>query len=712
MADQVYYSVFTKKGLELLTEAIRNGTKLGITSMAFGDGNGSLPVPDESFTKLVNEVYRTQLNSLAPDPNNSNWLRAEAIIASATGGFNIRELGLYAGDVLVAYSNYPATYKPNPSDGTARIMTFRMILQIDNVANFELVIDPDIVLATIQSLNDVNENITKKINEQRKIFKNIDVESYELLKLITPDFEGQRAILSSVIRGRNLGGGNFMAVKGTFIDDGGYTCVVNEQWAWKRCSTSNIVYVTEFGLIDGGQLDTPLDNAIKYALENGIQSVYIPTTGKNAYQFDGGLSYELRNSPIMISAGSFGGAGQTINHTGSNIGLTFRSFADLWSSAVLLNFRVQGTAEGIAFARFSDSWQNHFDHSFVWGYTNGSVAEIYNEANWTENFCSIGVTSRECKNGLYFHRNSNENTSSVYPDKHATESFYRTKIENFNFQHGLDKSTSAIVVGNPNDSSNSYSHCNLYSSDIDVGGWFEGGGDSTGLNIVDGSVVHVSNLKFRYDGIFSLSSVNPPFRLVRLSGPSAKLSNSKVIRQDTQVGIIDINNILVKNGTTDLFPFRSVCFKASEFESQNGIDNFDATISPVKFSFSLKTGEFATISLQRFFKASEYRIKVTQNDSVSNVYRYHSQGTTNVGFLVCETVHPKITTTINTAVTPSTASSVASLPDGVEASSVSVRLLGNSSQGAYTNDNFLGCEVYVPAVSSDSTFTVMIEKIS
>ncbi len=172
MADQIYYSVFTKKGLELVTEAIRNGTKLGITSMAFGDGNGSLPVPNENFTKLVKEVHRTQLNSLAPDPNNQNWLRAEAIIASAIGGFNIRELGLYAGNVLVAYSNYPATYKPNPSDGTARIMTFRMILQIDNVANFSLVIDPDVVLATIQYVNNLTNDTVSTTTELKTVFPN------------------------------------------------------------------------------------------------------------------------------------------------------------------------------------------------------------------------------------------------------------------------------------------------------------------------------------------------------------------------------------------------------------------------------------------------------------------------------------------------------------------------------------------------------------
>lgn len=531
----------------------------------------------------------------------------------------------------------------------------------------------------------------------------------ELLTL--PKWNGRTVKVKSYVTGMNLGGDDFVCVKNGAETDGGYNFKVG-QYTWQRCKSKPFLDVTDFGLIDGGQLDTPLDNAIKYALANGVQSVYIPTTGKNDYQFNGGLSYELRNSPIMISMGSMGMAGQRIQHNGANIGITFKSFADLWSPAVLLNLSVNGTSFGIAFARFSDSWQNHFDHSFVTGYENGSIAEIYNEANWTENFCSTNLTSRGCKFGFYFHRSPDENPSSVYPDKHPTESFYRTKISNFNFQHGVASASVAIVVGNPDNTSNAYSHCNMYSSEIDIGGWFEGGGNSSVIFISDGSVINLSDLKFMHDGIFSLASPNPPYRLVNLGGPNAKLSNSRVIRQDTQVGIIDINNILVRNGTTDLFPFRSVCYKASEFASQDGVDNFDATISPIKFKFSLNAGEFATINLQRFFKASEYRIKVTQNDAISNVYRYHSQGLTNVGFLVCETLHPKVTTTLNTAVTPNTASSYASLPDSGTAAGVVVKLLGNQPQGAYDINNFLGCEVYVPTVASDSTFTVMIEKIS
>jgi len=214
MAEQIYYSVFTKKGLELLTEAIRNGTKLGITSMAFGDGGGSLPVPNEEFTQLINEVHRTQLNSLAPDPNNANWLRAEAIIASAVGGFNIRELGLYAGDVLVAYSNYPATYKPNPSDGTARIMTFRMVLQIDNTASFDLIIDADIVLATIQSVNDAKAELYENTVNQ--------VDSFDEL--------------STILKVEN---------KTVYVKQSGIYKCINDQWVLETVFNSEFIPISQ-----------------------------------------------------------------------------------------------------------------------------------------------------------------------------------------------------------------------------------------------------------------------------------------------------------------------------------------------------------------------------------------------------------------------------------------------------------------------------------
>lgn len=270
MAEQIYYSVFTKQGLALLTEAIQNGTKLGITSMAFGDGGGSLPVPTENFTALIREVHRTQLNSLAPDPNNANWLRAEAIIASAVGGFNIRELGLYAGDVLVAYSNYPATYKPNPADGTARIMTFRMILQIDNTASFELVINPDVVLATLTAVHEAKEEVYKNTGGVVETVENLaDIEKWHGRTITTKCYHRP----TNYALARPFKGGSNYVFDSTRSNENDKVSCIN---GWILISET--IDVLQAGAKGDGITDDSdaFQAAIDYAVKAGIDKVYVP----------------------------------------------------------------------------------------------------------------------------------------------------------------------------------------------------------------------------------------------------------------------------------------------------------------------------------------------------------------------------------------------------------------------------------------------------
>lgn len=118
-----YYTKITKAGLAAITAAINNNSKVPITYMAFGDGNGYTPEPNENATELVNEVFRVGLNKIEPHSKNPNWLVCEAIIPSSVGGFNIRELGLYdkTGTVLLAIANYPPTYKPSITEGLSLI---------------------------------------------------------------------------------------------------------------------------------------------------------------------------------------------------------------------------------------------------------------------------------------------------------------------------------------------------------------------------------------------------------------------------------------------------------------------------------------------------------------------------------------------------------------------------------------------------------------
>lgn len=152
-----YFTKITTAGLTAITAAMNNSSKVPISYMAFGDGFGSVPEPREDATSLLNEVYRVGVNKVEVHNKNPNWLVCEAIIPSAVGGFNIREVALYdnTGKTMLAVASYPPTYKPTVEEGAAKIQTIRIVLQVDNTGSFELIIDPDIVLATVQYVNDM-----------------------------------------------------------------------------------------------------------------------------------------------------------------------------------------------------------------------------------------------------------------------------------------------------------------------------------------------------------------------------------------------------------------------------------------------------------------------------------------------------------------------------------------------------------------------------
>lgn len=146
-----FYALLTNLGAAKLANAAALGTKLQITQMAVGDGGGSLPTPNASQTKLVGEQRRAALNSLSIDAANSSQIIAEQVIPESEGGFWIREIGLFDADgVLIAVANCAETYKPQLQEGSGRTQTVRMILIVSSTDAVTLKIDPSIVLATRQ----------------------------------------------------------------------------------------------------------------------------------------------------------------------------------------------------------------------------------------------------------------------------------------------------------------------------------------------------------------------------------------------------------------------------------------------------------------------------------------------------------------------------------------------------------------------------------
>lgn len=144
-----FYTVLTDIGQNKIANAVATGGTIEITDLAVGDGGGSLPTPDSGFTSLVNEVRRAAINSSQTDPDNPSWIVVEQVLPPDVGGWTIREVGVFdsAGD-LIAYGNYPETYKPVLDEGSSRTQTVRFITEVSDTDAVTLKVDPSVVLAT------------------------------------------------------------------------------------------------------------------------------------------------------------------------------------------------------------------------------------------------------------------------------------------------------------------------------------------------------------------------------------------------------------------------------------------------------------------------------------------------------------------------------------------------------------------------------------
>lgn len=110
---------------------------------------GADPVPSPTQTKLVNQVYRAQLNQLRVSPTDSNVLIAELVLPADIGGWWMRELALEDKDgVFSAVGNMPPSYKPLLPQNSGRNQVVRMHVITSGTSNIQLKIDPSVVLAT------------------------------------------------------------------------------------------------------------------------------------------------------------------------------------------------------------------------------------------------------------------------------------------------------------------------------------------------------------------------------------------------------------------------------------------------------------------------------------------------------------------------------------------------------------------------------------
>ncbi|HCW3035787.1 TPA: tail fiber protein [Escherichia coli] len=146
----------TDTGAQKLAQAAApDGKPVRLTHMAVGDGGGTLPTPDSKQTRLVHEVWRHTVNRVILDATHQNRIIAELLIPPETGGFWIREIGVFDenGD-LIAVGNTAESYKPIVAEGSGRAQTFRTILTVSSTATVALTVNNTMVMATVDYVDD------------------------------------------------------------------------------------------------------------------------------------------------------------------------------------------------------------------------------------------------------------------------------------------------------------------------------------------------------------------------------------------------------------------------------------------------------------------------------------------------------------------------------------------------------------------------------
>ncbi|OKX35076.1 phage tail protein [Escherichia coli] len=215
-----FKTVITDTGAKKLAQAAApDGKPVRLTHMAVGDGGGTLPTPDSKQTRLVHEVWRHTVNRVILDATHQNRIIAELVIPPETGGFWIREIGVFDehGD-LIAVGNTAESYKPAVAEGSGRAQTFRTILTVSSTATVALTVDNTMVMASVDYVDD-------KLKEHEQSRRHPDASLtakgfVQLSSATNSDSETLAATLKAVKAAYDLANGKYTAQDATTAQKG------------------------------------------------------------------------------------------------------------------------------------------------------------------------------------------------------------------------------------------------------------------------------------------------------------------------------------------------------------------------------------------------------------------------------------------------------------------------------------------------------------
>ncbi len=179
MSEKTYGTIVTNKGIDLIANATLEQTKVNITELAVGDGNGAYYQPTPDMLELKKENWRGPVGSVKISEQSPNMIDIIAVIPSSVGGWTIREMAVFddLGN-MIAICNTPDTEKVIITSGAAGEIELTMHIEISNTDNITFVIDPNVITATKKDIQDHNESPTAHKNLFDKKADKVDVNNH------------------------------------------------------------------------------------------------------------------------------------------------------------------------------------------------------------------------------------------------------------------------------------------------------------------------------------------------------------------------------------------------------------------------------------------------------------------------------------------------------------------------------------------------------
>lgn len=204
-----FYSLITDIGRNQITNSYIDNIAVRLTNFAVGDGGDGYYKPSANQTSLVNETFRGGISKIYIDSNYENRLIIECAIPPESGGYYIREIGIYDDNKnLFAIGSIPESYKPIEDEGSTRDFYIKVVLEVDNLEDLQLIIDSNVSIISYEYLEN---NHNKDPNAHYRLIDADKVDGYhagnEENKVPVSNGEVNKNLNADLIDGHHAGNG-------------------------------------------------------------------------------------------------------------------------------------------------------------------------------------------------------------------------------------------------------------------------------------------------------------------------------------------------------------------------------------------------------------------------------------------------------------------------------------------------------------------------